>query len=67
MALLTKDVFGSQVQRAEKLLFVQSSADLGDEFSALLLFAIAFGFLLWQYISLRRMEEHEAVGVAGGE
>ena len=28
-------------------------------------FVIAFGFLIWQYISLRRMEEQEAVGAAG--
>lgn len=41
------------------------SADLGDDFSALLLFVIAFGFLLWQYIRLRRMEQPEAIGVAG--
>ncbi len=41
------------------------SADLGDEFSALLLFAIALGFLIWQYVSLRRMEKQEVVGAAG--
>lgn len=41
------------------------SADLGDEFGALLLFAIALVFLIWQYISLRRMEEKELVGAAG--
>lgn len=47
------------------LLETGDSADLGDEYGALLLFVIAFGFLIWQYISLRRMEEKEAVGVAG--
>ena len=47
------------------LLETGDSADLGDEYGALLLFVIAFGFLIWQYISLRRMEEKVAVGVAG--
>lgn len=41
------------------------SADLGDDFSALLLFVIAFGFLLWQYIRLKRVERKEAIGVVG--
>lgn len=41
------------------------SADLGDEFVALLLFVIAFGFLIWQYVGLRRMEEQEAVVAVG--
>lgn len=40
-------------------------ADLGDEYGPLLLFLIAFGFLIWQYINLRRMEEKELVGAAG--
>lgn len=47
------------------LLETGDSADLGDEYSALLLFVLAFGFLIWQYISLRRMEEKELIGVAG--
>ena len=41
------------------------SADLGDEFAPLLLFVLTLGFLIWQYISLRRMEEQELVGAAG--
>ena len=41
------------------------SADLGDEFAPLLLFVLALGFLIWQYVSLRRMEEQELVGAAG--
>jgi peptidoglycan/LPS O-acetylase OafA/YrhL len=41
------------------------SADLGDEYALLLLFALALGFLIWQYISLRRIEEKELVGAAG--
>ena len=41
------------------------SADLGDEYAPLLLFALALGFLIWQYISLRRMEGTELVGAAG--
>jgi uncharacterized membrane protein YccC len=47
------------------LLETGDSADLGDEYGALLLFVLAFGFLIWQYVSLRRMEEQEAVGAAG--
>ena len=41
------------------------SADVGDEYAPLLLFALALGFLIWQYISLRRMEGKELVGAAG--
>ena len=41
------------------------TADVGDEFAPLLLFVLALGFLIWQYISLRRMEEQEVVGAAG--
>ena len=41
------------------------TADVGDEFAPLLLFVIALGFLIWQYISLLRMEEQELVGAAG--
>ena len=40
-------------------------ADLGDEYGPLPLFVIAFGVLIWQYISLRRMEGQELVGAAG--
>lgn len=40
-------------------------ADVGDEYGPLLLFVLAFGFLIWQYISLRRMEGQELVGAAG--
>src|SRR5579864_7712096 len=49
------------------LLFLETgdSADLGDEYVSLLLFVIAFGFLIWQYVSLNRMEERETLGVAG--
>ena len=46
------------------LLETGDPADLGDEYgnsSAVL----ALGFLIWQYVSLRRMEEQEAVGAAG--
>jgi peptidoglycan/LPS O-acetylase OafA/YrhL len=41
------------------------SADVGDEYAPLLLFALALGFLIWQYISLRPMEGKELVGAAG--
>ena len=40
-------------------------ADMGDEYGPLLLFVLALGFLIWQYISLRRVEEQELVGAAG--
>ena len=39
-------------------------ADVGDEFAPLL-FVLALGFLIWQYIGLRRVEEKELVGAAG--
>ncbi len=42
------------------------AADLGDEFSAMLLFVITLAFLIWQYVSIRRMAqvaEKEAAGV----
>jgi uncharacterized membrane protein YccC len=47
------------------LLETGDPADLGDEYGTLLLFVLAFGFLIWQYVSLRRMEEQEVVGAAG--
>ena len=47
------------------LLETGDATDLGDEYGALLLFLIAFGFLIWQYVSLRRMEQREVVGAAG--
>ena len=40
------------------------TADVGDEFAPLFLFALTLVFLIWQYISLRRMEERELVGAA---
>lgn len=46
------------------LLERDDAADLGDEFGAVILFAITLGFLIWQYASLKRMAhtaEHEAV------
>jgi len=33
------------------------AADLGDEFSAILLFVITVVFLIWQYVSLRHMAQ----------
>lgn len=41
------------------------ATDVGDEFAPLLLFVLALGFLIWQYIRLRRREEQELVGAAG--
>jgi peptidoglycan/LPS O-acetylase OafA/YrhL len=40
-------------------------ADQGDEFGALLLFLLALGLLIWQYISMGRMVEKEAIEAAG--
>jgi hypothetical protein len=33
------------------------AADLGDEFAAIILFVIALAFLIWQYVSIRRMAQ----------
>ena len=33
------------------------AADLGDEFGAIILYVIALGFLIWQYVSIRRMAQ----------
>jgi len=33
------------------------AADLGDEFGALILFVITLAFLIWQYVSIRRMAQ----------
>ena len=40
------------------------AADLGDEFGAIILFLITLGFLIWQYVSIKRIAqttENEAV------
>ena len=42
------------------------AADLGDEFGAIILFVITLAFLIWQYVSIRRMAqvaEKETAGV----
>jgi hypothetical protein len=31
------------------------AADLGDEFGAIILFVITLAFLIWQYVSVKRM------------
>ena len=41
------------------------AADVGDEYGTLLLLVLTLGFLIWQYVSLGRMEEREAVGAGG--
>ncbi|SRR5260221_8467072 len=33
------------------------AADLGDEFSAIILYVISLAFLIWQYVSIRRMAQ----------
>ncbi len=33
------------------------AADLGDEFGAIILFVIALGFLVWQYVSIKRIAQ----------
>ena len=33
------------------------AADLGDEFSAIILFVITLALLLWQYVSIKRMAQ----------
>ena len=43
------------------------AADLGYEFGAIILFVIALAFLIWQYVSIRRMAqiaEKEATGLS---
>ena len=37
--------------------FEGDAADLGDEFGAIILFAITLGFLIWQYVSIKRMAQ----------
>lgn len=33
------------------------AADLGDEFGAIILFVITLGFLVWQYVSIKRLAQ----------
>lgn len=33
------------------------AADLGDEFGAIILFVITLGFLVWQYVSIKRIAQ----------
>jgi hypothetical protein len=33
------------------------AADLGDEFDAMILFVILLAFLIWQYVSIKRMAQ----------
>ena len=33
------------------------AADVGDEFGAMILFVITLAFLIWQYMSIRRMAQ----------
>jgi FtsH-binding integral membrane protein len=39
------------------------AADLGDEFGAMILFVITLAFLIWQYVSIKRMAAKEAAEV----
>lgn len=39
-------------------------ADLGDEFGALILFVITLAFLIWQYVSIKRIAAKEEAEVA---
>ena len=36
------------------------AADLGDEYGALVLFALTVGLLIWQYVSIKRLAEAAA-------
>ena len=40
------------------------AADLGDEFGAMILFVITLAFLIWQYVSIRRMAQVVDKGTA---
>jgi|SRR5579883_2083043 hypothetical protein len=40
------------------------AADLADEFGALILFGLTVAFLIWQYVSIKRMAAKEAAEVA---
>ena len=40
------------------------AADLGDEFGAMILFVITLAFLIWQYVSIRRMAQVADKGTA---
>jgi hypothetical protein len=33
------------------------AADLGDELGAIILYVISLAFLIWQYVSIRRMAQ----------
>jgi hypothetical protein len=39
------------------------AADLADEFGALILFAITLAFLVWQYVSIKRIAAKEAAEI----
>jgi hypothetical protein len=39
------------------------AADLADEFGALILFGLTVAFLIWQYVSIKRMAAKEAAEV----
>jgi hypothetical protein len=47
------------------LLETGDAADLGDEFGAMILFALAFAFLIWQYVSIGRMAQGAEKETAG--
>lgn len=55
------------IMKVLALLFLEAgdAADVGDEYGTLLLLVLTLGFLIWQYVSLGRMEEREAVGAGG--
>ena len=39
------------------------AADLADEFGALILFGLTLAFLIWQYVSIKRMAAKEEAEV----
>ena len=48
------------------LLETGDAADLGDEFGMVILFVITLGFLIWQYVSIRRMAQEAEIETADG-
>ena len=40
------------------------AADLGDEFSTIILYVITLAFLIWQYVSIRRMAQAAKIETA---
>ena len=52
------------VMPVEKLRWVGGSHFEGDEFGALILFVITLAFLIWQYVSIKRIAAKEEAEVA---